>query len=401
MFTLISGGVTAPNGFKAAGVEAEIKNKNKKDLAIIFSEKPAAAAAVHTLNRVKAAPILVNQEHLANGQAQAIVVNSGNANACNGEQGVADARRIAALAAELLGIAPQDVLVASTGVIGQPLPMERIEKGIREAVQKLDKAGGTAAAEAIMTTDTFKKELAIEITIQGKTVKIGAMAKGSGMIHPHMATMLAFLTTDAAVTPTALQQAIRTATEQSFNLVTVDADMSTNDTAIILANGLAGNQPLTENSIDFPQFQAAVTFVCVELAKKIARDGEGATKLIEVQVKHAPTRQDARTAALAVVKSNLVKSAIFGKDANWGRILAAIGSSAAEFRPDQVDIWLGEVQVAADGSGLPFDEEAARQVLARPEVVITVDMKLGDAEATAWGCDLTYDYVKINASYRS
>lgn len=399
---IIKGGVTAPQGFWAQGVGAAIKKKDRKDLAIIYATVPCNAAGVYTSNRVRAACIDLNQQHLEDGKAQAVVVNSGNANACTGRQGMADARRMAELSAELLGIKPEDVIVASTGVIGVVMPMERVEAGIRDAVQSLTADGGHNAAQAIMTTDLQSKEIAVEIEIQGKPVRIGAMAKGSGMIHPNMATMLAFITTDAAIDNKCLKMALKDSTNRSYNMISVDRDTSTNDIAVIMANGLAGNLCIDDvESTDYKQFKAALDYVNIFLAKMIARDGEGANHLIEVQVKNAADEKTARVIARSITSSNLTKAAVFGKDANWGRILAAAGYSGAEFAVDKVDIYLGEEKMAENGMGLVFNEDRAREELEHEKVFITVDLKSGDCEATAWGCDLSYEYVRINADYRT
>jgi glutamate N-acetyltransferase/amino-acid N-acetyltransferase len=399
-YQVVSGGVTAPKGFQAAGIHCGLK-KEKLDLAVIYSAVPAAGAGVFTVNKVKAAPILVTMEHLAQGQARAVVVNSGNANACTGEKGLADARQMARATAQALGISETEVMVASTGVIGVPIKIDLVEQGIKEAVKSLSTAGGASAAEAIMTTDTFKKELAISLELGGRVVTIGAMAKGSGMIHPNMATMLGFITTDAAIEEKALLAALREANDRSFNMITVDGDTSTNDMVGIMANGEAGNNRITQDHPDFGRFQAALSHIAVELAKLVAKDGEGATKLVEVQVKNARTVADARKAALTVAKSSLVKTAIFGEDANWGRILCAVGYSGAEFDPNRVDIALGDEMMAINGAGLAFNEENAKHILGQKQVIIHIDLKDGEAEATAWGCDLSYDYVKINGSYRT
>jgi len=399
----VAGGVTAPAGFTAAGVCADIKGKGgtKKDVALLASRVPCTAAGVYTTNLVKAAPVLLTRERTEAGRLQAVVANSGNANACTGEQGLRDAAEMARLAAEALGISPELVGVASTGVIGVPLPMDRVAAGIAAAAAALSEEGGDDAALAIMTTDTFPKQTAVQVTIGGATVTIGAMAKGSGMIHPNMATMLGFVTTDADVDAAALRSALQEATERSFNMITVDGDTSTNDMVVVLANGLAGNPRITADSVHYREFADALAAVLIHLAKEIARDGEGATKLIEVRVKGAPTLADARKAARSVCGSNLVKAAVFGEDANWGRVLAALGYSGAQFDPAKVDLWLGDVQMMRAGEPLAFDEETAARVLSRKEVVFTADLHAGDAEATAWGCDLTYDYVKINGSYRT
>ena len=397
----ISGGVAAPRGFLAAGVSAGIKYKEKKDIALIFSEVPASAAGLFTTNRVKAAPVLVTAIRVKNGMAQAILANSGNANACTGLQGLRDAAATADEAARLLKIPPEFVLVASTGVIGQPLPMERILPGIAAAAAALSRDGGPAAAEAILTTDTEPKEAAVRFTLGEKEVRAGAIAKGSGMIHPELATMLCFVTTDAAVTPKCLQKILRHAVDRSFNMLTVDGDTSTNDTVLVLANGMAGNPVIADEGEEYRVLRDRITELCIHLAKAIARDGEGATKLLEVRVVNAAAEKDARRAARAIARSNLVKAAVFGQDANWGRILCAAGYSGAEFDPEKVDIFLNGLPVARDGCPLPFSEEEASRALAAATVEILVDLKAGPFQATAWGCDLTYDYVRINAHYRT
>jgi glutamate N-acetyltransferase/amino-acid N-acetyltransferase len=397
----IPGGITAPQGFRAAGVAAQVRKKGCRDVALICSETLSVAAGLFTRNLFRAAPVLVSEEHLADGQAQAIVVNSGIANACTGVQGMADARRMAALTGELLNIAPGQVVVASTGVIGGPMPMDKIESGIREAVAVLSPQGGSAAAEAIMTTDTTPKECAMRFSLGGKDVVIGGMAKGSGMIHPNLATMLSFLTTDAAIEKAALDAALRYAADRSYNAVTIDGDTSTNDTVVILANGLAGNEPVTLESAEYAIFLDALLYVCVELAKMIAHDGEGATKYMEVRVRGAHSEETARQIARTIACSNLVKSALFGEDANWGRIVTAAGYAGVLFDPGRVSVWLGDLLVAAEGTGLAFDEERAKEILEGREVAVTVDLNQGDGEALAWGCDLSYDYVRINGSYRT
>jgi len=397
----ISGGVTAAAGFLAGTAFARIKRKLKRDLTVLYSTVPASAAGVFTSNKVKAAPVLVTMDRIAAGGARALVVNSGNANACNGEQGMRDALAMAAEAAAALGIPEEDVLVASTGVIGQRMPMERVLPGIRAAVAALAPDGGAPAAEAIMTTDTCPKEAAVRLELGGKPVTVGGMAKGSGMIHPNMATMLCFVTTDAAISSACLKQALKHAVDRSFNMVTVDGDTSTNDMALVLANGLAGNKGIDGEGPDYALFRDALTEVCVRLAVVVARDGEGATRLIEVEVRNAATERDARLAARAVASSSLVKAAIFGRDANWGRVICAAGYSGACFSPGKVDIFLGDEQVAGDGGALAFSEERALEILGRDTVKITLDFKDGPYGATAWGCDLTYDYVKINADYRT
>lgn len=401
-FTNIAGGITAPKGFKAAGVAAGIKKKSgNKDLAIIYSEQMASAAGVFTTNKVKAAPLMVTMANLEDGKAQGIVVNAGNANACTGEQGKENALAMAGAAASKLGLGEKDMLVTSTGVIGVQLPMDRIITGITKAAEAIAYDGGKDAAQAIMTTDTYAKELALKVVIGGKEVTLGAMAKGSGMIHPNMATMLGFVTSDAAIEPGLLKQALRYAIDKSFNMITVDGDTSTNDMVVVLANGMAGNQEITAENEDYVLFRDALAEICIIIAKEIARDGEGATKLIEATVKGARNIEDARKAAKAIVGSNLFKCAVFGADANWGRVICAVGYSGAEFDASNVDIYLGHVKTAEKGVPLDFSEEEAKEVLEQKEVKVLVDLGEGEAEATAWGCDLTYDYVKINGSYRT
>jgi glutamate N-acetyltransferase/amino-acid N-acetyltransferase len=399
-FKHIDGGVTAPLGFKAAGVKARIKY-DKKDVAVIMSDIPASAAGVFTTNRVKAAPATLSAEHLADGQAQAVVVNSGCANACTGERGMQMARSMADMTGEMLGIKAADVVVASTGVIGKELPMDRIEAGIRDAVNALSTSGGYDAAEAIMTTDTVLKETAVQFELAGKVITIGGMCKGSGMIQPNMATMLAFVTSDVNIDPALLKKALKYVVDRTFNMVTVDGDTSTNDTLAVLANGMAGNTRLETENEDFVIFRDALFEVCSSLAIMIARDGEGATKLVEVKVCKAPTFNDARTVAMAVANSNLVKTAIFGEDANWGRIICAVGYSGVEIDPNKIDIFLGDEKMAENGAGLDFSEERAKAILSKNSVTILIDLHMGEAEATAWTCDFSYEYVKINADYRT
>ena len=401
MQILENGSVTSPRGFTAAAVAAEIKYTGRTDLAIVYSKVPAQAAAVYTLNRFKAAPLRVTEENISNGVAQAIVVNSGIANAGMGAEGMRLAREMSDCAAEALDIAKDDVIVASTGVIGMPLPMDRVKAGVQKAAKALYPDGGHDAAKAIMTTDTVCKEMAVQLRIDGKLVTIGAMAKGSGMIHPNMATMLGFITTDVNIDNKALQAAFKANIDDSFNMVSVDGDTSTNDMVVILANGQAGNTLLTEESPDFPAFKQALREICIEMAQKIAGDGEGATKLVECTVTGAATKEDARLAAKAIIASSLVKTAIYGNDANWGRIACAAGYSGAQFDPDKVNIFIGDVQVAQNGMGLEFDEAKATETLKQKKVNILVKFNIGIEEATAWGCDLTYDYVSINADYRS
>ncbi|MGE5545181.1 MAG: bifunctional glutamate N-acetyltransferase/amino-acid acetyltransferase ArgJ [Bacillota bacterium] len=397
----IQKGVTFPRGFLASGVEAYIK-RQVRDLAVVYSEYPCQAAGVFTTNKVQASCVAYNRRVIENGPIRALVVNSGNANACNGTQGEEDTLQMARLVARELSIPPGEVLVASTGVIGVNLPMEKISKGIKLACGMLSTDGGEDAAQAIMTTDTFPKLAGLEFEIGGRIIRIGAMAKGSGMIHPNMATMLAFITTDAAITRECLQQALRDSADISFNMISVDGDTSTNDMAVIMANGQAHNDIIDNpDSESYSLFKQALDRVNITLAKMIARDGEGATRLIEVEVSGAKSDRDARITARAIVSSNLFKAAVYGQDANWGRIICAAGYSGADLNPDMIDIWLGRQQVARNGSGLPFDEDLAREDLAQEVVKVKLVLKQGAGQATAWGCDLTYDYVKINASYRS
>jgi glutamate N-acetyltransferase/amino-acid N-acetyltransferase len=401
MQILENGSVTSPRGFTAAAVAAEIKYTGRTDLAVVYSKVPAQAAAVYTLNRFKAAPLQVTEQNISNGIAQAIVVNSGIANAGMGAEGMRLAREMSDCAAEALNIAKDDVIIASTGVIGMPLPMDKVKNGIQKVSKALYADGGHDAAKAIMTTDTVCKEIAVQLRIDGKVVTIGAMAKGSGMIHPNMATMLGFITTDVNIDNKALQAAFKANIDDSFNMVSVDGDTSTNDMVAILANGQAGNTLLTEESPDFPAFKEALREICIAMAQKIAGDGEGATKLVECTVTGAATKEDARLAAKAIIASSLVKTAIYGNDANWGRIACAAGYSGAQFDPDKVNIFIGDVQVAQNGMGLEFDEAKATETLKQKKVNILVKFNIGNEEATAWGCDLTYDYVSINADYRS
>lgn len=396
------GGITSPLGFFAGTAQAAIKKPGRFDLAVVVSKVPAVAAGVFTTNKFQAAPVLLSKTHLQNDKAIGFVVNSGCANACTGQPGLKDAREMTETAALAVGCQPEEIMVASTGVIGVALPMDKVIMGINEACGNLKDENGHLAAQAIMTTDTFAKEIAVQFELEGKTVTIGAMAKGSGMIHPDMATLLGFVTTDIAITKECLQKALSEANSDSFNMVTVDRDTSTNDSLFIFANGQAGNKLINDtNSLEYKSFQETLAFVCIELAKMIARDGEGATKLIEVRVLGAYTLKDAKTAARSIAASNLVKAAIFGEDANWGRVICALGYSGAQFNPDLVDVFIGDLLVAKDGQGLKFDETIAAQILAKKEVVIKVVLKQGHADSTAWGCDLTYDYVKINGDYRT
>ncbi|MDR0906308.1 MAG: bifunctional glutamate N-acetyltransferase/amino-acid acetyltransferase ArgJ [Oscillospiraceae bacterium] len=403
----ISGGVTAAQGFTASGVHVGVKtnNLNKKDVALIVADRDCAAAAVYTKNVVKASPLLVTREHLKSGTARAIIANSGNANACAPE-GEENAIRMCKAAADALGIAPGDVLVASTGVIGQRLRVEVIEGGIPTLVKQLSPDGSADAAAAIMTTDTVQKEVAVEFTAGGKTVKIGGIAKGSGMIHPNMGTMLAFITTDAAISREMLDAALKSATRESFNRISVDGDTSTNDMCIVLANGAAGNAEITSGGADFNAFADALRALCVKLATEMASDGEGAKHLITCTVSNAETEQKAETIAKSVISSTLFKSAIFGADANWGRVLCAMGYSGEEFDPDAVDVTFksaaGAIDVCRSGRGLDFDEGLAKKILTEHDIEVLIDLhEGGNAECTCWGCDITYDYIKINGDYRT
>ncbi len=405
---IITGGVTAAKGFMAAGVEAGIKYQNRKDMAMVYSKTPCRAAGVFTTNVVKAAPVLWDKEVVeSEWEAQAIVVNSGIANACTGKLGYEYCRETAGAAADALEISPQSVLICSTGVIGMQLPMEKMTEGVRMLAKaiKPGEEAGTDAAKAIMTTDTRNKQVAVKVTIGGKEVTIGGMCKGSGMIHPNMCTMLAFVTTDVNISKKLLQEALSADVQDTFNMVSVDGDTSTNDTLLVLANGQAENPEITEKGADYDTFVEALHFVNETLAKKIAGDGEGATALFEVKVIHADNKEDAKTLAKSVITSSLTKAALFGHDANWGRILCALGYSGAKFDPEAIELYLessaGKILIFKDGMAADYSEEEATRILSCSEVTALVDMKMGEAEATAWGCDLTYDYVKINADYRS
>ncbi|MBI2844301.1 MAG: bifunctional glutamate N-acetyltransferase/amino-acid acetyltransferase ArgJ [Armatimonadetes bacterium] len=396
----LDGAVTAPKGFKAAGIRCGIKQQGP-DLALIFSEVPAACAGMFTTNAVKAAPVLVSTERVRSGCAQAVIANSGNANACTGKRGLEDALSMAEFAARALGLDAEEVLVCSTGIIGQFLPMDKIEFGIAEAAAALSPQGGPDAARAIMTTDTRPKTAAYEFEIDGAPVRVGGIAKGSGMIAPNLATMFCFLTTDAAIEPYILQDSLAQAVEASFNSLTVDGDMSTNDTVIALANHIAGNRLIDSPGPALDMFQSALETVTVELARELARDAEGATKLVEVVVKNAASYSDARSAAMTIANSLLVKTAIFGEDPNWGRVLAAAGRSEAALDPTRVDLSFGDVKIVENGSPLDVSSEEARRPMLEPEMVITLDLKLGESSARVFTCDISYDYVKINAEYHT
>jgi len=403
----IDGGVCAAKGFKASGVFCGVKansSPNKKDLALIYSEIPCAAAGIFTKNQVKAAPVLLDMELIKDGVAQAIVANSKNANAC-APDGMENAKRMCQAAAEALNIPPENVMVSSTGVIGQRLNIEAIEKGIPMAASQLSYDGSDAAANAIMTTDTVKKEFACEVEIDGKLVHIGGIAKGSGMIHPNMGTMLCYITTDCAISAVMLKKALLSANSVSFNRISVDGDTSTNDSCIVLANGLAGNKEITDECADYKAFLDAFIAICTDLARSMAADGEGAKHLITCKVNGAKSVEQAETIGKSVIGSALTKSAIFGCDANWGRVLAAMGYSGESFDPEKVNVSfaseVGSVLVCKDGRGLDFDEELASKILSEKEVIIDIVMAEGSCEAICWGCDLTYDYVRINGDYRT
>ena len=402
------GGVTAAKGFLAASCAAGIKYQGRQDMAMIYSELPCKSAGTFTTNVVKAAPVKWDRKQVESGEAaQAVVVNAGIANACTGEEGMEYCRRTAAAAGAALGIAPGAVLVASTGVIGKQLPMDRIEAGVKMLAKDLGSGldKGEAASRAIMTTDTKNKQVAVQVELGGALVTVGGMCKGSGMSHPNMCTMLSFVTTDAAISKELLVEALREDIKDTYNMISVDGDTSTNDTVLLLANGMAGNKEIADKDEDYQRFCQALHVVNETLAKKMAGDGEGCTALFEVTVKGAESKAQAVTLAKSVITSNLTKAAIFGHDANWGRILCAMGYSGAEFDPEKVDLFFesaaGKLQIIENGVALDYSEEEATKILSESEVTAVADIKMGDFTATAWGCDLTFDYVKINADYRS
>ncbi|MBO4283509.1 MAG: bifunctional glutamate N-acetyltransferase/amino-acid acetyltransferase ArgJ [Clostridia bacterium] len=402
---LVNGGVCAAKGFTANGIHCGIrKNKTKRDLSLIVSDAPASAAAVYTTNLVKGAPLIVTQKHLANGVARAVICNSGNANTCNAN-GVEVAEQICAAAAKTLGIPADDIVVASTGVIGQPLDVSPIVVGLPALAAGLSADGSRAAAEGIMTTDTVLKEVAVEFTLAGKTCRMGGIAKGSGMIHPNLATMLVFITTDAAISSGMLKKALASDVADTFNMVSIDGDTSTNDMVTVLANGLAGNDEIVSEGEDFSTFMQALNTVTVALCRLIAGDGEGATRLLECRVTKADTKQTARTVAKSVICSSLLKAAMFGADANWGRVLCAIGYSGAKVDVSKIDVAFasaaGTIPVCKNGCGVDFSEETAKKILSEKEIEILVCLNSGSESSNAWGCDLTYDYVKINGDYRT
>ena len=402
---MIEGGVCAAKGFKANGIHCGIrKNRSKRDLALIFCEKQCSAAAVYTTNLVKGAPLTVTKKHLENGKAQAVICNSGNANTCNAN-GIEIAEKMSDLLSEKLGITANDVVVASTGVIGQPLDIKPIADGIEPLAGGLSENGGEFAAEAIMTTDTVKKEVAVEFELSGKTCRIGGIAKGSGMIHPNMATMLVFITTDASISSEMLRKALSGDIADTFNMISIDGDTSTNDMVTVLASGMAENTEITEQNDDFKIFMKVLNTVNVALCRMIAGDGEGATKLLECEVGGAKDKQTAKTVAKSVICSSLLKAAMFGADANWGRVLCAIGYSGADVDVDKIDVAFkskaGQIEVCKNGSGVDFSEDMAKKILSEKEIEILVYLNSGEQKSTAWGCDLTYDYVKINGDYRT
>ena len=404
----IDGGVTAAQGFEAAGVASGIRKHGRLDMAIVYSKKPCVAAGTFTTNVVKAAPVKWDQKIVKESEyAQAIVVNSGIANACTGAEGYGYCEETVQKVSDVLGIPADAVLVGSTGIIGMQLPMERIKAGVDQLVEAKEDTleAGTSAAKAIMTTDTCKKEIAVQILIDGKTVTIGGMAKGSGMIHPNMCTMLSFITTDAAISKTALQKALSDDVEDTYNMISVDGDTSTNDTVLLLANGMAGNKEIATGTKEYEIFAEALHEVNEYLAKQMAGDGEGATALFEVNVIGATTKQQAKVLSKSIACSNLVKTAIAGHDANWGRIICAMGYSGAQFDPEKVDLFFeseaGKIQIVENGVGTNFDEDRATEILSKEVVIATADIKMGTEKATAWGCDLTHGYIEINADYRS
>ena len=405
---IITGGVTAAKGFQAASTAAGIKYQGRTDMAMVYSEKTCVAAGTFTTNIVKAAPVKWDQDIVYNHpSAQVIICNSGIANACTGEEGFGYCRETAKAAAETMNVDADSVLVASTGVIGMQLPIEKLAAGVRAMAPKLQGTleAGNEAAKAIMTTDTKEKEVAVEIEIGGKTVTIGGMCKGSGMIHPNMCTMLGFVTTDACISKKLLQEALSQDVKDTYNMVSVDGDTSTNDTVLLLANGMAGNPEITEKNEDYQKFCEALNYINTTLAKKIAGDGEGATALFEVKIIGAESKEQAVTLSKSVVTSSLTKAAIYGHDANWGRILCAMGYSGAQFDPEKVDLYFesnaGKIQIIENGVAVDYSEEEATKILSEDAVTAIADIKMGDCAATAWGCDLTYDYIKINADYRS
>ncbi len=398
-------GLNGIKGYKYAGIKCGIKKSGKEDMALLFSAVPAVAAGVFTTNKTKAAPVLIDLDNIKNPVTRAVIVNSGNANACTGKKGMENALRMVDITARLLGVDHREVLVSSTGIIGVQLPMDNIESGIAKAVQSLTADGGDAAARGIMTTDTRDKKTSLKLRLEGGEVTVGAIAKGSGMIHPNMATMLCYMLTDAAVEKGLLQEILEETVNDTFNMISVDGDTSTNDSVIAMANGTAGNTVITRKNGDYYKLLAAFKAAAEAMATEIVRDGEGATKFLQVKVINAPTIEDARIGAKAIVSSSLVKAAFFGEDANWGRILCALGYSGADFDPSKVDMHFssskGTIKLVNMGEGLDFDEEKAALILSEKDIEVVVDLHCGEYKSTAWGCDLSYDYVKINGSYRT
>ena len=394
-------GVTFPKGFKAAGVKAGIKKSGNLDLALIYTEKEAAVAGVFTKNAVAAAPVIVDKEHIKNGKAHAIVANAGCANACTGEIGLKNAQEMAKLAAAELGCDPYDVLVGSTGIIGVNLPMDKMAAGIKAAAAELSEEGSVNAGNAIITTDTYSKACSFAVEIGGKEVRFGAIAKGSGMIQPNMATMLCYISTDANIGAPLLQKTLSDIVEVTFNMISVDGDMSTNDTVLVLANGEAGNAEIQEGTEAYSKFYDALKTICQELSKRIAADGEGATKFLTINVNGTKTFEDAKTVAMSIAKSPLVKTAFFGEDPNWGRVICAVGYAGVPMVPEKTVIKFGDIPVYANGLGADFDAEKLAKVMAEHDIVIDVEMGLGDASATVWSCDFSYEYVKINGEYHT
>lgn len=394
-------GVTFPKGFKAAGVKAGIKKSGNLDLALIYTEKEAAVAGVFTKNAVAAAPVIVSREVVKGGKAHAIVANAGCANACTGETGLANARKMAALAAGEVGCASDEVLVGSTGIIGVNLPMDKLEAGIKAAAAELSEDGSKNAGNAIITTDTYSKACSCEVEIGGQAVRFGAIAKGSGMIQPNMATMLCYITTDANISSQLMQKALSEIVEVSFNMISVDGDMSTNDTVLVLANGASGAAEITDGSPEYDKFYATLKEICQELSKRIAADGEGATKFLTINVSGTKTFEDAKTVAMSIAKSPLVKTAFFGEDPNWGRVICAVGYAGIPMVPEKTVIKFGGVPVYANGLGAEFNEDDIHKVMAEHDIVIDVEMGMGDAKATVWSCDFSYEYVKINGEYHT
>lgn len=402
MLKTITGGITSPKGFKAAGVKAGIKQSGKEDVAVIYSVVPAAAAAVFTTNDMAAAPVIISREHIKGGVLSAIVVNSGCANACTGEQGMINAQEMVKQTAELLAISPQTVLVSSTGIIGVNLPMDKVAAGIQQAVSQLSAEGYDSAMQAIMTTDTFAKSIAYEFTLGDVPVRIAGIAKGAGMIHPNMATMLGYITTDTNISSPLLKKALEQAVSLTFNMITVDGDTSTNDTVCVMANGQSGNALIdSEADPNYHSFVEVLQTVCRFLAQQVVRDGEGATKFLEITVKGALHFEQGKKAAMSIAKSPLVKTAFFGQDPNWGRILCAVGYSGANVQPARTSLSIGGVTIVEAGLGARYDEAALRKVMSEKDITVVVDLGLGEAEATVWTCDFSYEYVKINGEYHT